>query len=84
MSGANNLTREAEELLRQRYGTNVFATTIRRRVRVSEDALYQSSVLSYAPKSPSADEYRALAAEVLARVEHSGIGGMDKEPVYAK
>ena len=67
MSGSNNIAREAEELLRATYGERVLNTTIRRRVRVSEDTLYRAPVLAFAPKSQPADDFRALAGEVIER-----------------
>lgn len=67
MTGANNIAREAEDLLRQRYGERVLSTSIRRRVRVTEDTLYRAPVLAYAPKSESADDFRGVAREILLR-----------------
>jgi cellulose biosynthesis protein BcsQ len=45
----------------------VLKATIRRRVRVTEDTLYRAPVLAFAPRSQSADDFRALAGEVLER-----------------
>ncbi|HEX8600613.1 MAG TPA: AAA family ATPase [Chloroflexia bacterium] len=67
MTGSSNITKEAEELLRATYGDRVLKATIRRRVRVTEDTLYRAPVLAFAPRSQSADDFRALAVEVLAR-----------------
>ncbi|MDQ3706252.1 MAG: ParA family protein [Chloroflexota bacterium] len=67
MTGTSNITKEAEELLRATYGDRVLKATIRRRVRVTEDTLYRAPVLAFAPRSQSADDFRALADEVLAR-----------------
>ncbi len=68
MTGSNNIAREAEDLLRATYGDRVLKPTIRRRVRVTEDTLYHAPVLAFAPKSQPADDFRALANEVLVRV----------------
>ncbi|HEX9987627.1 MAG TPA: ParA family protein [Chloroflexia bacterium] len=68
MTGSNNIAREAEELLRDTYKEWVLKSTIRRRVRITEDTLYHAPVFSYAPKSETASDFRALAAEVLARI----------------
>lgn len=68
MAGQNNVSREASKLLRFSYDGLVRDTVISRRVAAAEDSLYQSSILDYAPNSPTAAEYRALTAELLARL----------------
>jgi len=78
MTSSNNIAREAVEVLRATYHDLVFSTMIQRRVRMAEDTLYKAPVLAYAPRSESANDYRALASEVLARttpeevVTHAG------------
>jgi len=44
----------------------VFATRIRRNVRLAEAPSYGQSILQYAPTSNGAEDYRRLAEEVLA------------------
>ena len=83
MTGSSNITKEAEELLRATYGERVLNATIRRRVRVTEDTLYRAPVLAFAPKSQSADDFRALADEVLARSGAKSGGKKGKERAYA-
>ena len=67
MTSSNNIAREATEVLRSNYGDLVLNTTVSRRVRVAEDTLYRAPVLAYAPRSEPANDYRALAAEVMER-----------------
>jgi chromosome partitioning protein len=43
-----------------------FATRIRRNVRLAEAPSFGQSILQYAPSSNGAEDYRQLAAEVLA------------------
>ncbi|MBF6614751.1 MAG: ParA family protein [Chloroflexi bacterium] len=69
MTGANKIAREAEDLLRTTYGQNVLKATVRRRVVVSEDTVYKAPVLSYAPRSQTAADFRALASEMITRIE---------------
>ncbi|RIK75521.1 MAG: chromosome partitioning protein ParA, partial [Planctomycetota bacterium] len=44
----------------------LFETRIRRNVRLAEAPSFEQSIFRYAPNSAGADDYRALAAEVLA------------------
>ncbi|HEY2908921.1 MAG TPA: ParA family protein [Gemmataceae bacterium] len=53
----------------------VFETKIRRNVKLAECPSFGKSIFGYAPKSPGAQDYAALAAEVLGPVKvnlHSG------------
>lgn len=43
----------------------VFETKIRRNIKLAESPSFGKSVFAYAPKSPGAADYQALAAEVL-------------------
>lgn len=74
MTGSSNIAHEAEDLLRASYGDRVLDTTVRRRVRITEDTLYHAPVLVFAPKSQPADDFRALANEVVARATLDGKG----------
>jgi chromosome partitioning protein len=65
-------TRHAADVvgsLRERFGERVFRTVIRESVRLAECPSFGRPITSYAPKSPGAFDYRALAAEVLAQEE---------------
>lgn len=58
------INRIVEESLRETFGEVVFKTRIRENVDISESPLMGKDILSYSPKSPGAEDYRALAAEV--------------------
>ena len=60
-------SREALQLLRERFGERVFETVVRRSVRYAESAERGISILDYAPDLAS--DYIALADEVLQRLE---------------
>lgn len=62
-----NLTKIVEEDIRNTYGDKVFKTNIRENVSIAEAPLTQSDVLTYAPKSNGAEDYRSLAQEVIQR-----------------
>jgi chromosome partitioning protein len=64
-------SREALQLLRERFGERVFDTVVRRSVRYAESAERGVSILDYAPDLGA--DYMALADEVLAR-----LGGLDE------
>ena len=51
--------------LRMRLGRQVFAAVIRENVKLAEAATFKKSILSYAPSSTAAEDYRALAREIL-------------------
>jgi len=59
------VAQEVVERLRTDYGEPVFATVIRRNVRLSEAPAFQQPITTYAPQSRGAEDYRALAQEVL-------------------
>ncbi len=58
-------SREAVDLLQQRYGDRVFNTVIRKTIRFAEAPAQGSSVLSYDSNGKAAQMYRDLAQEVL-------------------
>jgi chromosome partitioning protein len=62
-------TREALDLLIDNFGDLVFATHIRKTVRLAEAPVRGGSVLSYQPDGPAAMSYRSLAQEVIGRDE---------------
>lgn len=61
------VTRQISETLRQRYGQLVFATEIRRDVKLAEAPASGKTIFEHAPASNGATAYRALYQEVLAR-----------------
>jgi len=66
--GRNNLSQQVEADARENLGDLVFKTVIPRNVRVSEAPSHALPVTSYDSTSRGADAYRALAAEVAARL----------------
>ena len=65
----NNLSQQVEEDARDNLGEIVFQTRIPRNIRVSESPSYSMPVLTYDTASQGAVAYRALAKELLNRVE---------------
>jgi chromosome partitioning protein len=65
-------SREALELLKQRFGDAVFRTQVRKTVRLAEAPVRGASVISYDPGGTAAAAYRQLAEEVLERAEEAG------------
>ncbi|MGI9517123.1 MAG: ParA family protein [Pirellulaceae bacterium] len=53
-------------------GANIFETRIRKNVRLAEAPSFGQSILEYAPSSHGAEDYRALADEVLAMQVNTG------------
>jgi chromosome partitioning protein len=68
VEGRTKLSRRVEHDVRERFAALVFATTIRRTIKLAEAPQAGCSILGYAPRNPAADEYRALAREVIARL----------------
>jgi chromosome partitioning protein len=61
------LSRNIIEQMRELFGDLVFDTVIHKCIRLAEAPSAGESVLTYAPDSKSAVEYRALANEVISR-----------------
>ena len=61
-----NLAREVLDEVKKVYGHRVFATRIRKNVRLAEAPGHQSHIFAYAPASTGAADYHALADEVEA------------------
>ena len=59
--------REVLGRVKDHFGHLVFETVIRKTVRFAEAPVVGESILTYAPKSGGADEYRRLAREVISR-----------------
>jgi len=58
-------SRQIQQQMRDIFGDLVFDTVIHRDVRVAESPSAGESVLTYAPRSKAATDYRALAGEIL-------------------
>jgi chromosome partitioning protein len=61
-------TREVLDLLRSRFGAIVLEHSVREATQIAEAPALQLPITHYAPKSPVADDYRAVAAELLDRM----------------
>lgn len=62
-------TRHAQdvmELLRKRFGSQVLKTQVRENVRLREAAAHRLPITQYAPHSIGAEDYNALAIELMA------------------
>jgi chromosome partitioning protein len=60
-------SREVLDRVVQAFGDSVFHTVIRRTVKFPETTVAGEPITSYAPTSPAAEAFRALAREVIAR-----------------
>ncbi|HEY7874162.1 MAG TPA: ParA family protein [Actinomycetota bacterium] len=61
-------SREVLERVAEAFGPRVFDTVIRKTIRFAEAPVAGEPILTYAPTSPGAAAYRALAQEVMERV----------------
>jgi chromosome partitioning protein len=61
-------TREVIGLLRSRFGDVVLEHSVRESIQVAEAPGLQLPITLYAPKSPVAEDYRVVAAELLDRL----------------
>lgn len=66
----NNLSLQVEDDARENMGDMVFKTVIPRNVRLSEAPSFAAPVLQYDSASKGSEAYRALAAEVVARIKN--------------
>jgi len=62
-----NLAQQVVDEVRAHFGDRVFQTIVPRNVRLSEAPSYGEPILTYAPRSPGALAYEALAEELLLR-----------------
>ncbi len=68
-----NISRDTHEQIRSVFGSVLFKTRISKNVRLEESPAYKETIMTFAPKSPGAVEYRKLALEVIQRVEEDRI-----------
>jgi chromosome partitioning protein len=61
--------REVHSRVQEAFGAKVFETVIRKTVRFAEAPVAGEPILTYAPSSTGAQSYRALAQEVVQRVQ---------------
>jgi chromosome partitioning protein len=62
------LSEEVVSTLRERFGKDVFRAVVRENVRLAEAPSFAKSIFDYDPKSTGAEDYAAVAKELLARV----------------
>lgn len=67
--GRNNLSQQVETDARNTLGELVFDTIVPRNVRVSEAPSFAMPVISYDSASKGSDAYRALAQEMVEKIE---------------
>ena len=65
-SDVEQFFREARKGNRAWSSVRLFETRIRRNIRLAESPSFGQSIFGYAPTSPGAEDYRALAGELLA------------------
>lgn len=65
---ATSHTREVVARLRSEFGATVLEQTVREDIRVAEAPAFRLPVTRYASDSPVAEDYRAVAAELLERL----------------
>jgi chromosome partitioning protein len=65
------LSQQVADEVRKYFGNQVFKTMVPRSVRLSEAPSHGRPIHAYAPTTPGAQAYRALAAEVVARQKPS-------------
>ena len=68
-----NISKDTHGQIRTVFGEVLFKTKIGKNVRLEESPAYKETILTFAPKSPGAAEYKKLAGEVIQRVEESRI-----------
>ena len=64
-----NIARDSFNQIKAVFGKKLMRTQISRSVRIEESPAYKESILTFAPKSPGAQEFMKLSREVLDRVE---------------
>ena len=65
------VTPEKLDRLRDSLGKSLFSSSIRRNIAIEESQYAQKTIFEYAPRSPGAEDYRALAKEAAAWLESS-------------
>jgi chromosome partitioning protein len=68
-----NISRDTHGQIRTVFGEVLFRTKISKNVRLEESPAYKETILTFAPKSPGALEYKKLAGEVIQRVEEDRV-----------
>jgi chromosome partitioning protein len=71
--GRTRLSREILQSIRDHFGEIVFATSIRKNVKLDEAQSHHQSIFDYDPRSAGALEYESLVGEVIDR-ESTALG----------
>src|SRR6266700_3969069 len=67
-----NLSRQVADEAKEYFGSQMFAITIPRNVRLAEAPSFGKPILLYDVQSVGAKSYLAVAQELIRRVEHAG------------
>jgi chromosome partitioning protein len=59
------ISNEIDNVARQKWGSKVFKTRIRKNVSIGEARIQNKTIFEYAPRSNGAKDFTALTAEVL-------------------
>jgi chromosome partitioning protein len=62
------IEREMEAALREKYGNLVLKVKINKRIKVVESPTFQKGIVDYDPNGLAANEFRALANEIIKRI----------------
>jgi len=75
------LDNDIQRMLTQKFGADVvFGTTIHRSVKHREASVYGKTIFEHAPDHPAAEQFRALAQEILRRLGPVA-GGEEPQPL---
>jgi chromosome partitioning protein len=69
VNSRTRLSREVVDSLREKFGKLVLRTVVRENVRIAEAPSFHKPVTLYDPRSYGAEDYRAVAAELLRRTK---------------
>ena len=64
------IEREMEAALRDKYGSMVFNSTIRKRIKLVESSALQNPISDYDPNGPSAKEFKSVTNEIIRRLRN--------------
>lgn len=67
--GGRSLNKQVEESLRAKFGEVVFNTKIRENISLAEAPAFLEDIVTYAPTSHGAEDYKALTKEILERAK---------------
>jgi chromosome partitioning protein len=72
VDGRKNLAKDVMSALSSRFEGILLSAVVRDTVRLAEAPSFGEPITTYAPKSAGAEDYRAVAQELLARYETTG------------